>query len=392
LNFLADFIKYPFRKAYGALKKKLGWLGQPVLVPYRGFGNSEKIYLKGRVIEDNGLAQPEEDHSIWHNMLAMFKRYASSGISEVEVKATFKGNEATTLTNENGFFIFEIPLNGANFKSAEEWEEISLEMQVEYKGKTYNQQAMGEVLFCHNKQFGVISDIDDTILISHATDLRKKLRLMLLKNALTRMPFEGVKNFYRALSAGSEETDCGNPIFYVSSSEWNLYDLLVNFCKHQHIPKGPFLLREIKIGISKLWKSGQGSHNHKLDKIERIIGFYPEMEFILIGDSGQHDAELYHQVAQEYQGKIKTIYIRDVRQSRLDDVQRIVDQLKEIGVEMLLVKDTEEAARHAVEKGYITPEDIPAIAAEKRMNQQAKSDFELAEELAAENEKKVISK
>ena len=386
MEFLADLIKYPFRKAYAALKKKLGWLGQPILLPYLGFGSARQIYIKGRVIEDNGLAQPDEDHSIWQNMLAMFKRYASSGISEVEVKARFKGIEASVVTNENGFFIFEIALHGTALDVFREWEEIELEMQTEYKGKTFTQQATGQILFCHNKQFGVISDIDDTILISHSTDLRKKLRLMLLKNALTRLPFDGVKSFYRALSIGCEKSECGNPVFYVSSSEWNLYDLLVNFCAHQQIPIGPFLLREVKINFSKLWKSGQGNHNHKLDKIRRIMGFYPEMEFILIGDSGQHDAELYHQMAIECSGRVKTIYIRDVRRSRHEEVQQIANQLKEQGVEMLLVKDTEEAAKHAVQKGYISAGEIPFITEEKRSNQQAKSDFELVEELAGQKE------
>jgi phosphatidate phosphatase APP1 len=386
LEFLTDLIKYPFRKAFATLKKKLGWLGHPVLLPYRGFGNAQQIYIKGRVIEDSGLAQPDEDTNIWLNMLAMFKRFASSGIAEVEVKLHFKGMEAATVTNENGFFIFELDINGKSLGVLKEWEEIDFEMQAGYKGKIYTQQTTGEVLFCHDKEFGVISDIDDTILISHSTNLRKKLRLMLLKNALTRLPFDGVKSFYRALSIGKERKECGNPIFYVSSSEWNLYDLLVDFCTYQDIPKGPFQLREVKINFSKLWKSGQGNHNHKLDKIRRIMDLYPEMEFLLIGDSGQHDAELYHQIALEYKGRVKTIYIRDVSRSRNDDVQAIAEQLRAEGIEMLLVKDTEAAALHAVQNGYISPDDIPSIDAEKRANQQAKTDLELVEEISSQKD------
>src|SRR5690606_25786914 len=108
-------------------------------------------------------------------------------------------------------------------------------------------------------QLGIISDIDDTILISHSTSLIKKLRLMLLKNASTRLPFEGVAAFYRALHRGIN-SNCLNPLFYVSSSEWNLYDLLIDFCNHQHIPKGTFMLHDLKVGILKLFKSGRGKH------------------------------------------------------------------------------------------------------------------------------------
>ncbi len=384
--FILDLIKYPFRKLFGAVKKKLGWLTTPVIVPYLGYGHTTQLYFKGRVIEDSGLAQPEGDDSIWENMLAMLKRFASAGIPEVKIKAFYNGQTHAAITNENGFFEFNIA-RPPQSEATEQWEKVPLELEMEYKNQQIHQHAVAEILIAEGSQYGVISDIDDTILISHSTDIAKKLRLMLLKNAVTRLPFEGVKSFYRALSKGTSDTQICNPIFYVSSSEWNLYDLLATFCQHQNIPRGPFLLREVRINFTRMWKSGGGNHGHKIEKIRHILSFHPDKEFILIGDSGQQDAELYGQIALECEGRIKSIYIRDVRNSRHNAVDEIARTLAERGVEMMLVKDTEEAALHAAKKGYIAMEELPMIADDKYADQHAKSDFELVEAMMEKDKK-----
>src|SRR5690606_26771482 len=176
--------------------------------------------------------------------------------------------------------------------------------------------ARGQVmLLTSDSQFGIISDVDDTILVSKATNLLKKLRLMLFKNAHSRLPFEGVAAFYRALQKGVTG-NFYNPIFYVSSSEWNLYDLLVDFCLVRGIPKGPFLLQTLEEDWYKFWKSGGGTHGHKVDKIRHILTTYHDLRFILIGDSGQKDAEIYSKIVHEYPERILAIYIRDVSKKK----------------------------------------------------------------------------
>lgn len=375
LNLIINIINYPFRKLKSFLKKKSGWLGHPTILPYRGYGNEHEFYLRGRIIEDTGLAQPKETHSIWQNMIAMLKRYASNGISDMEVCADFAGVEKKYVTDEDGFFEINLPLN-QHKPDLNEWQRVHFSMHNTLKHQDETIEEMGEVLLSQiENQFGVITDIDDTLLISHSTNFRKKLKLMLFKNAKTRMPFDGVTSFYKALQKGSTGNH-HNPFFYVSSSEWNLYDLLVDFCDHHGLPKGPFLLRDAKIELSKIWKAGTGNHNHKLEKIRHILQLHEEKEFILIGDSGQQDAEIYCQIARENPGLIKTIYIRDVRPSRHKAVLHIAESLAREGVEMLLVQDTEQAALHALKKGYITAACIEGITREKLENQQMETEFE----------------
>ena len=86
--------------------------------------------------------------------------------------------------------------------------------------------------------FGVISDIDDTILHSSILDWKTAAQLTFLHNARTRKPLQGVSKLYQALQAGVDGK-ARNPVFYVSSSPWNLYDLLDDFIELNAIPFGP---------------------------------------------------------------------------------------------------------------------------------------------------------
>lgn len=371
---LARKARNPFIKIKLELKQQLGWLGIPMILPYYGFGNHNEIILKGSVLEDKGLAKPEVEASIWQNMLAMIKRFQSDEMPGVRLRACFQGETHEVVTNEEGFFEVRFTPNH-NMPLDKDWHDVNLELLDEVVQEQGEIRSTGQVMVSQtDSQFGVISDVDDTILISKATNTLKKLRLMLFKNAHTRLPFEGVAAFYRALQKGKNCT-CFNPIFYVSSSEWNLYDLLVDFCTVRGIPKGPFLLQTLEDGWYKFWKSGGGDHNHKLDKIRLILNTYQDLNFILIGDSGQRDAEIYSKVVEEFPDRINAIYIRDIGKKRRK--ARVIAIGKNVsGVDMLLVRDTEEAAKHAIQKGFIEPEALKDIHEEYERDHNAPSEFQ----------------
>lgn len=371
---LANKVKSPFRKLKLGLKQSLGWLGVPKILPYRGFGNENIVFLRGCVLEDKGLCTPEVQDSIWDNMIAMIKRFVSDEIPGVKLSATFMGETKEFETDEKGFFeVTFVPQYDHIPEDA--WQPVALELLEDVVPDQEDVKATGQIMFLnHKSEFGVISDVDDTILISKATNAWKKLRLMLFKNAHSRLPFEGVAAFYRALQEGT--TDTYNPIFYVSSSEWNLYDLLVDFCKVRGIPKGPFLLQSLEEDWYKFWKSGGGDHNHKVDKIRHILSTYHDLRFILIGDSGQKDAEIYSKIVQEFPERILAIYIRDVtKPKRHRYIKTIGESIEHTGVEMLIVKDTEEAAKHAIERGFISDKFLKGIKKERKRDHNATNEL-----------------
>jgi phosphatidate phosphatase APP1 len=360
-------IKKPFKKLRVFLKQKAGWLGIPKILPYRGFGDNSTIFIKGMVIEDKGLAEPADRHRVWHNTLAMIKRFASDEIPGVRVRAEFHGLTLVSETDGDGFFSFEFDVSGISVAVLKKhWHTVEftlLDTIVENQPET---TARGVVrIVSPEEERIIVSDIDDTILISHSTQTMRKLRLMLFKNALTRLPFKGITAFYKALEKGNDKNSC-YPFFYVSSSEWNLYDLLVNFFDHNNIPRGVFMLRKLEASIYKFWKSGQGNHEHKYDKIKFLLSFYKRQKFILIGDSGQKDPQIYERLAHDFPGRIETIYIRKIgSKAYFKNIEQVNSRLEKVNTSYLQVEDTWEAASHALESGYINMEVIEEYSHEK---------------------------
>lgn len=356
------------------LKQRTGLLGRPKILPYLGFGNEDKVYLRGQVLEDKGLATPDDSQNKWQNAKAMYKRYTSNETPRVQLRLSFQGHSTLIQTDREGYFSLHLK-NRQTYTPGHEWQDVKIELLDKIIKDQGLVSATGQVLVSgKGNSMGIISDVDDTILVSRATSIYKKLRLMLFKNARTRLPFEGVAAFYRALYEGVEPGKI-NPIFYVSSSSWKLFDLLQDFCRVQGIPKGPFLLRDSRMDQFKLITSMH--EGHKLMQVKRIMEMYPYKQFILIGDSGQKDPEIYTEITRRYPGRVKTIYIRNVSKAeRWNEIKPLVKQVNAAGVEMLLVKDTVEAAEHALSRNYITPESLPMIKGERDEELQAPSELE----------------
>jgi phosphatidate phosphatase APP1 len=185
-----------------------------------------------------------------------------------------------------------------------------------------------------------------------------------------------VAAFYRALFQGAHE-EIQNPLFYVSSSPWNIYDLLSEFFNLQNIPIGPIMfLRDW--GISKDGLLPTTHSVHKLRAIRKIMDLYQDLPFILIGDSGQEDPEIYAEAVDLYPKRILAIYIRNVSRDlkRPEAIRELAKKVAEAGSTLILADDTLPLAQHALEQGWISPEAIPEIAAEKAADEAPPSPLE----------------
>ncbi|QNA99994.1 App1 family protein [Massilia sp. Se16.2.3] len=213
-------------------------------------------------------------------------------------------------------------------------------------------------------RYGIISDIDDTVLWTNVTNKLNMALMLARSNAHTRKPFKGVAAFYRALHGGVSGSD-GNPLFYVSSSPWHLYGPLLDFLRLQGIPVGPLLLRELNVrDVLKLTQHG----SHKLDKIELILSFYPDMQFVLIGDSGEQDPEIYAEVVRRHPESVRMIYIRNVNPdpARIEALDRLIDEVSTTGTQLVLAPDSVFAASHAAAEGLIKVDRLPAVRSSKK--------------------------
>jgi phosphatidate phosphatase APP1 len=336
--------------------------GPLLIIPYMGYGNAERITLRGRVLEDEGFDTLDRDDSAWNNLADLYKRLESDQVAGARVRARFQGVEQETLTDRGGYFSFEIA--PAAPLTASGWHAVELELVDPVPAGAAPIRASAEVLVpAATARFGVISDIDDTILWTNVTNKLNMMLMLARSNAHTRKPFKGVSAFYRALHDGAGGGE-NNPLFYVSSSPWHLFPPLVEFLRVQDIPLGPLLLKEL--GMRKLFGPGK-HHSHKLDKIESILSFYPHLQFILIGDSGEQDPEIYAEVVRRHPRAVRAIYIRNVNPdpSRIDAIDKLIEEVRTTGTQLILVPDSEFAAAHAAGEGLIRPVGVAQVRSEK---------------------------
>lgn len=344
------------------VKLRRGWLDPLAIDTYRGHGTPAALYLKGRVLEERQLGGAIVD-SGWRNLRVMARRFTTDEIAGARVRARFAGAERVLVTDDEGFFDLRIG-PPAPLDPLQVWHDVEVELldpKVRGQGPV---TATGQVLVPPaDAAFGVISDIDDTIIRTAAFNVLTMLRIVFFSNAYTRLPFEGVAAFYQALQEGPTRA-AFNPIFYVSSSPWNLYDLLTEFLDVHEIPVGPLFLKDLGLTGGGV---GVGGHQaHKLRHIQALLDTYPALPFILIGDSGQEDPEIYRRVVRDHPGRVLAVYIRNVTaEARATKVNAIAEKVAALGTPMLLVKDTVAAAVHAAAHGFISPEALPSIRRER---------------------------
>ncbi|WMT57100.1 App1 family protein [Truepera radiovictrix] len=342
----------------GRLDARVG--DKPLLIQsYLGYGTPERAFLLGRVLEDKGITPSEADASLWENFRGTLKRFRSNEVPHARIGVAVGGALQEIIADDEGHLSTWLPLPPG---VAQAGELLSLQLTLlEPQREGTPLEATASVLIPGpGARFGVISDIDDTVLQTGATSLRSLARQVLFGNAHTRLPFEGVAAFYEALGRGRGAEE--NPLFYVSSSPWNLYDVLVQFMELNDIPLGPLLLRDWGIGATELLPLSHGAH--KRHAIEQILTTYPELPFILIGDSGQEDPEIYHQVVHDFPERILALYIRDVsaRAGRRESVLALAREVEAAGSFLLLSDDTRAAAEHAALQGWIAAEGVERVA------------------------------
>ena len=161
-----------------------------------------------------------------------------------------------------------------------------------------------------NGKRAVISDIDDTVLVTHTHNTLRKVRTLLVKNALRRRAVKEMRELYQ------EFNEKGYPFYDVSNSEANLFPLIRLFLEHNHFPIGPIFLKPF-IKWNRIFKKKKRSDgfSHKKEKITSILNSLNEMDFILIGDDSQKDPEIYAEISRTFPGRIKQIYIRTVKKT-----------------------------------------------------------------------------
>ena len=350
------------------------------ILAYRGYGNAVRAHVYGRVIEKRDIGASTDTDSVLKNLFNTYRRADSDPLPFAKVKVEYAGSTLEMKADNEGFFGGWIDLEKP-LTADDEWREYKVELiprvAADPAVAPLPVKGSGEVLSATAAtRFAVVSDLDDTVIQSRVSNFLQAARTVMLGNARTRLPFPGVAAFYEALRNGATG-DEKNPIFYVSSSPWNIYDVIAEFMDLQKIPKGPLVLRDWDIGWSSL--SSARHFEHKTSVIRDLMQLYPDLEFILIGDSGQHDPEIYRQIVSEFPKRVRAIYIRDVTRTveRSASIQRLAAEVLAANSTLVLAEDTLGAASHAAEHGWISKDALPGVHEEKRADE-GKDDSKVA--------------
>jgi phosphatidate phosphatase APP1 len=156
------------------------------------------------------------------------------------------------------------------------------------------------------KGISLISDIDDTIKHSAIASGAKEIFKNTFIRELQDLTIEGVKEWYTKLYS------MGVKLHYVSNSPWQLYPLLRSYFSLAGLPPGSFHLKQYSGMLQGIFEPAA---ERKRGSLERIMGDFPERRFVLVGDSGEADLEVYTDVVMANPGRVLAVYIRDVTTS-----------------------------------------------------------------------------
>lgn len=321
--------------------------------------------LSGRVLERPAGSAPTGAEDWWDNLINSYRRYDSEHVPGVAVEVSYRGQVVTAVTDAQGYYAAEMDVGNPAGEAL--WE--SAEARLADSDKVFKQAVL---CVPESAGFGLISDIDDTVMEGNGLRWQAALQKTLLSNARTRKPLEGVGQLYQAFHQGRDGAG-PNPVYYVSAGPWNMYELLVDFMEINGLPAGPIQLRDVDLTPASLLH-----HAGPLSKLARIHGImdrYPGLQFVLVGDSSQLDAELYAQTVEKYPGRILAIYIRDIdpdNDSRRDRfVDSHIERIADSRVPMLRVTNSNAIAEHARSLGLIAAEEIKAVAKDVTKDQDA---------------------
>ncbi len=296
--------------------------------PFFGFRGEQQLTLTARALRSS---EPVfANRSFVRRLRTMLGQYASHEVPGVSVELEYEPESATpvrhsVVTDKEGFARFELSFaNPRSHATRTAWERARLRWQAESGDDAAGETTAHILAPGAAAGLGVISDIDDTIMETGITgNLRAIVRNW--KRVMVQMPSErilvpGAKEFYAALCGNRDGEDLSTeeigpqaperPIFYVSSSPWNLFSYLVAFKRERELPLGPIMLRDWGFNRSTLGAEGHGSH--KLQAIRRILEHYESLRFILVGDDTQRDLIAFAEIVARHPHRVAAVFVRSV--------------------------------------------------------------------------------
>lgn len=266
-----------------------------------GYGTTQNFVVEGRVVERRSGRAPAPDDSRWRNLWRNLRQLVNDEQGKLPVRIRFAGQTFDTHTDREGYFRVQ---SGTPAPARPAWNPV----EVGTAGGDLSARA--EILIVPPaNRLGVISDFDDTLIVSNVNDKKKLLKLSLMKNHAQREAPPGMAAFLRTLAARNPQPALA-PVFYLSASPRQLQVSIQAFLDQNGYPRGVLLAK--RVTDDKTSDPLTDQVRYKTARIEALLRELPALRFVLIGDDGEKDPEIYHDIRTRFPARVEAVYIRRV--------------------------------------------------------------------------------
>ncbi len=332
------------------------------IVPHRSLGDGTTLTVCGRVIQEATTrhrrprrtgAVPAREH-----LAAVYRAFDVAELPSARVEVSYDAQRRIAQCDPLGFFSVDVPApRGHCWRGGQHTAHVRLldaasVLATPADSATHAVPAQVFVPGTH-ATLVIVSDLDDTAMDTNTLSMLSSIATVMFRSARRRRPVPGVPALYRALQAGAYG-HAENPVCYISSGAWNLYDAVVDYLDTHDMPHGSILLND--------WGSRRRgfhavAHAHKALHVSRLLARLPTMPFLLIGDDVQEDPEIYFDVARAHPGRIAAIWIRELRHSgkRRRSIDAMRAPLAAVGTDLVVAADTAHFVADATFRDWIQP-------------------------------------
>jgi phosphatidate phosphatase APP1 len=258
------------------------------VVPYTGYGSTSWVRVLARVLLARPIARRDEVPTGargWRNFIGV-------PVENAQVNVRIGGRSLEVQADRSGVIdvVVDVDLEPG-------WHRIGLSAE--------GSAVATALVFVVDPgtTFGVISDIDDTVMVTALPRPLLAAWHTFVVNEHARATTPGMPVLYERLTTRYP----GAPLIYLSTGAWNVAPTLTRFLSRNLYPAGALLLTEWGPTADRWFRSGR---EHKRSSLERLAGEFPQIEWLLIGDDGQHDESIYRDFVAEHPENVAAVCIR----------------------------------------------------------------------------------
>jgi len=268
------------------------------------YGNRHQLIVEGRLLEQRTLKEEDLNDGFWRNGWRKLKQLVNNEIKNSPIVLRVAKEQFERHSDDEGYFEFHIEVK----TNLEDQETIALELT-----ERNSSQSCQLTLLSPSLKVGIISDFDDTLVVSNVTNKIMLIYNLLFENYKQRNEVKGMVEKIKTILAQNPSTR-SVPFFVITGSPKQLYKSINRFLDHHDFPPRTLITKKIH---GKNADSLFHQEAYKYQEIEQIILLYPHIRWVLFGDSGEKDREIYTAIAKQYPEHIEAIYIRDVEGGKL---------------------------------------------------------------------------